>query len=181
MVSITAGSSGGKGVRGLNEGWLPSTTLVKGCSTLYRVSGVRNNWLLGGTILRTETTVSTGVLNTETSGPPLTRGSQNVGPSSYTQEFGKFFSGESDQPKRKELKILISEVLQLKNSTMLSYRKVHSQQVALGIQSFLLAFYFSYLNMSRQSRISKHLRILYGIPLKRRRRKLKRSLELETW
>lgn len=81
--------------------------------------------------------MSTGVLNTETSGPPLTRGPQNVRPSSYKQEFGKLFSGESDQPKRKELKVLISEVLQLKNVTMLSYRKVHSQQVALGIQSFL--------------------------------------------
>lgn len=108
--------------------------------------------------------MSTSVLNSETTGPPLPPGFQNVGPSSYKQEFGKFFSGESGQPKKKkELKILTSEVLQLKNSGMLSYRKVHGQQISLGIQSFLFAC-FSYFTMSRQPRISKHLRIVYEIP-----------------
>lgn len=46
--------------------------------------------------------MSTSVLNSETTGPPLPPGFQNVGPSSYKQEFGKFFSGESGQPKKKK-------------------------------------------------------------------------------
>lgn len=59
-------------------------------------------------------------VNTETSGL-LPFGSQNIGTLSYKQEFGKFFSGESDQPERKDLKILTSEVRQLKTPTLLSY------------------------------------------------------------
>lgn len=69
--------------------------------------------------------------NIETSGPLPPLGSQNVGLSSYKQEFGKHFSGESDQPKIKDLKRLTSEVLQLKNSAMSSYNRAHSQQVPL--------------------------------------------------
>lgn len=46
-----------------------------------------------------------------TSGPLLPL-PQNTGPSAYKREFRKFFPEESDQPNRKHLKLLTSEVLQ---------------------------------------------------------------------
>lgn len=65
--------------------------------------------LLGGTVWNTvNNDLNTSI---ETSGPLLLL-PQIAGPSAYKQEFGKFFSGESDQPKRKHLKPLTSELLQ---------------------------------------------------------------------
>ena len=52
---------------------------------------------------------------------------------------------------------------------MLSCRRANSQQVSLGSQSLLSDYCFSNLNLSRQSRFSNYLSILYGTPLKNER------------
>lgn len=147
----------------MKDDW-PSTITVKDCCTLCRGTTVCLERGTASYVRRhnTENRVNSEYVcsNHRNLWSSSATWLPKCGPSSYKHEFGNFFSGESDQPKRKDLKFLSSEVLRLKNSTLLSYRKPHSQQVPWYINNFLLAFCFSYWNISKLLWILKHLKIL---------------------
>lgn len=147
----------------------PSTAPLKDDSTFCR----RQNCLFSERQLTllwrcsTKSIVNICAPNIETSGP-LLHGSQKAGTSPHKQEIGKFLPGESDQPKRKDLKLLTSEVLPTKELIhIIPTVKLTVDKSLPCTPSFFYQFFSFSLKYKQTTGISKHLSILHRVSFKR--------------